>query len=265
MHPENHWTHRLFVENAELYLPFLEQARERAPREVGLVADLFAQCGVPEGGKLLDVACGIGRHSVPLAKLGYGVTGVDISPLYIQKAQEAACLEGAEADFLVGDMLDVGHLVEGRAPFDAIISMFTSHSYYGREGDLSMFRQLRSLASPDAVLVILTANQDWIVRNFSEESAEESGRMRILQHRNLDMEKGTIHNDWEFYEGHNDSLKLRLKLEMSHKLYSLHELTALLEESGWHYLRSLGAQEADGDEIGPVTLDSNAMWVVARA
>ena len=39
---ENHWTHRLFVENAELYLPFLEQARERAPGEIALVADLFA-------------------------------------------------------------------------------------------------------------------------------------------------------------------------------------------------------------------------------
>ena len=52
---------------------------------------------------------------------------------------------------------------------------------------------------------------------------------------------------------------------MDHRLYSLHELMALLEESGWRYLRSLGKQGADGDEMGPVTLESNAMWVVARA
>ncbi len=45
--PEVHWTRKLFVENAELYLPFLEQAREHAPQEVEALSGLFTEFGVP--------------------------------------------------------------------------------------------------------------------------------------------------------------------------------------------------------------------------
>ena len=136
---QTHWTHRLFVDNAHLYLPFLEQARGRAEQEVNALSALFAECGVPNNGRVLDVACGIGRHSVPLAKRGYRVTGIDISPLYIDKAGEYATNEAVNARFMVGDALDVGKLLSEEPPFDACINMFTSHSYYGRQGDVTMF------------------------------------------------------------------------------------------------------------------------------
>jgi cyclopropane fatty-acyl-phospholipid synthase-like methyltransferase len=62
---ETHWTQRLFVENAELYLPFLELARDRAKGEVSALAGLLDRSGVPTGARVLDVACGIGGHAVP--------------------------------------------------------------------------------------------------------------------------------------------------------------------------------------------------------
>jgi 2-polyprenyl-3-methyl-5-hydroxy-6-metoxy-1,4-benzoquinol methylase len=40
--------------------------------------------------KILDLSCGIGRHSIPLAKKGYKILGYDISSLYLQKAREWA-------------------------------------------------------------------------------------------------------------------------------------------------------------------------------
>ncbi len=120
------------MENAELYLPFLEQAKERATDEINALARIFNENDVPEGGSVLDLACGIGRHSVPLARLGYRVVGVDLSPLYVEKAGEYAAGEDVEAVFIEGDMLQVPGSLEEYASFDAIISMFTSHSYYGR-------------------------------------------------------------------------------------------------------------------------------------
>ena len=98
-----HWTRKLFVENARLYLPFLEHGKERADGEVDALTRLFAEFGVPDGGRVLDLACGVGRHSVPLAKRGYEVTGVDISPLFIEKAREYAASEGVDARFEVGE------------------------------------------------------------------------------------------------------------------------------------------------------------------
>ena len=58
---------------------------------------------------------------------------------------------------------------------------------------------------------------------------------------------------------------LRLKIEMDHRLYSLHELRALLEEAGWGYLRGLGMTTPDQVHLEALTYDSKFMWVAARA
>lgn len=261
----SHWTHKLFVENAELYLPFLRDAQALAPVEVGALESLFSAYGLPKGGKVLDVACGIGRHCVPLARRGYQVTGVDISPMFLDEARTYAASSGVEPTFIEGDMLNMAELVKDEAPFDGFINMFTSHSYYGREGDLNMFRQLHDIASRGAVLVVLTANRDWIVRNFLPEGVEKAGDVRILEMRTLDLESSTILNKWEFYESSNESLRLRLSVEMDHRLYSLHELKDLLEEAGWTYLKGLGRKQGEDFQLEPLTMDSNVMWVVARA
>ena len=39
---------------------------------------------------MLDLACGFGRHSLEFAKRGYDVTGIDITPVYIDYANEQA-------------------------------------------------------------------------------------------------------------------------------------------------------------------------------
>ena len=262
---KSHWTHKLFVENAELYLPFLEQAKERALDETNALSRIFDENDVPGDGSVLDMACGIGRHSVPIAGLGYRVTGVDISPLYVEKAREYAAREGVEAHFVEGDMLDVPGSLEKQAPFDAVISMFTSHSYYGREGDLRTFSRLRRLASESGLLVVLTANGDWIRRHFQEEGLETATPMRILQQRRLDESSSTLFNTWHFFEGQEADMKHRLTLDMEHRLYTIDELAELLEEAGWRFLYSLGRQPGDEFRLGPLGEDCNTMWLVARA
>jgi SAM-dependent methyltransferase len=265
--PENqtiHWTHRLFVEHPELYLPFLESARERATSEVDAIAGIFSELGVPEKGKVLDVACGIGRHSVLLAQRGYQVTGVDLSPLFIYEANKSAQAVGVPMNFVLGDARAVETLVKDCAPFDAVINMFTSNGYYGRNTDLDMFSQLRRLAAPDAVLVVLTVNRDWLVRNFEPEGIDIAGPIRIWQQRRFDLETSSVLNHWEFYEGQGENLKLRLSLDMDHRVYSLHELKALLEEAGWRYLLSFGSERGTEVKLGEPTLDSQNMWVVMQ-
>jgi len=265
---KKHWTHKLFVENAELYLPFLEQGKERALHEAIVLSQLLEEQGVRPNSKLLDVACGIGRHAVLMAQRGYQVSGLDISLLYVEKAQEYASSQGVDVDFQCGDVLQVASHLGDAAPFDAIVNMFTSHSYYGWDGDLTTFRQLRELASDNAVLVILTSNRDAIVRKFTPEAMDKAGDVRILQLRSLDLETSTMHNEWEFFEGQNESLKLSLSIHMEHRLYSLHDMKRLLEEAGWTYVKAMGQSDEAGDEAGgliPLTIDSNIMWVVARA
>ena len=46
--------------------------------------------GCPDGGDLLDVACGFGRHAVPLARAGFRVVGVDRSEALLEEARRRA-------------------------------------------------------------------------------------------------------------------------------------------------------------------------------
>lgn len=52
----------------------------------------------------LDIGCGNGYFTRALIKAGYSVTGVDISPQMLDKAQQLALKEGVRAEFLLGDI-----------------------------------------------------------------------------------------------------------------------------------------------------------------
>ncbi|HAL48751.1 MAG: class I SAM-dependent methyltransferase [SAR202 cluster bacterium] len=262
---ETHWTNRLMIDYAELYLPFLEAARARAEAEVATVVRLLSEHGAAPGSRLLDAPCGIGRHAIPLAKLGYEVTGLDLSPLFVQAAVREAEQAGLDSTFVVGDAQRIDEVLADAEPFDAVVNLFTSHGYYGKEGDLTMFRGYRRLVRDGAVFVIQTVNRDWVVRNFEPEGLDKAGDIRIIQRRSFDFENSTIDNTWDFYEGGGENIKHRLGITMAHRVYSLHELVEVVEESGWEYLGGYSVEDGSLAELVPLSFDSPAMWLVARA
>lgn len=69
--------------------------------------------------KILDLACGFGRHSLALARRGFDVTGVDITPDYVRFASETAGEEGLSARFFCADIRDVCY----EQAFDVILNM----------------------------------------------------------------------------------------------------------------------------------------------
>ena len=69
--------------------------------------------------KILDLACGFGRHSLELARRGFDVTGVDITPDYVNYANEQAKKENLNARFICSDIRDVSFENE----FDVVLNM----------------------------------------------------------------------------------------------------------------------------------------------
>ena len=69
--------------------------------------------------KVLDLACGFGRHSLELARRGFDVTGVDITPAYINYANEQAQKENLNAHFICSDIREVSFEDE----FDVVLNM----------------------------------------------------------------------------------------------------------------------------------------------
>ena len=258
---DSHWTHRLFVDNAHLYLPFLEAASPRAEAEVGVIVDQFNELGIPPDARVLDAGCDIGRHSVPLASRGYEVTGFDLSPLYLEEARREAEAAGVNLRLIRGDTRELGRHLRDEAPFQAVVNMFTSHGYYREDADLRFFRDLHSLAVPGAALVIETLNRDYILRNFQPVGIVEAGGIEQHDHRRLNLETSCLENIWTFYEKSRDGLRLRLRLEFELRMYSLHEMRELLARAGWKPVSSF---TWDGERTSAVGPDSFRMWVVAR-
>ena len=69
--------------------------------------------------KILDLACGFGRHSLEFARRGFVVTGVDITPAYIEYATEQAKKENLNARFICSDIREVTFDNE----FDVVLNM----------------------------------------------------------------------------------------------------------------------------------------------
>jgi len=66
---ERHRTDQMFVDHSQLFLKFLEAALPRAPQEAENVHKLPQKHQIAAGSRLLDLSCGIGRHSVELARI----------------------------------------------------------------------------------------------------------------------------------------------------------------------------------------------------
>ena len=69
--------------------------------------------------RILDLACGFGRHSLALAERGYRVIGVDITKAYIDDALSSARKRGLAVDFLQADIRDLTY----REEFDIVLNL----------------------------------------------------------------------------------------------------------------------------------------------
>lgn len=84
-------------------------------------AEFVRRLGFTPGTGVLDVACGTGNLSLPAARTGADVTGVDIATNLLEQARALAAAEGLAARFDEGD---AEKLPYPDASFDAVISMF---------------------------------------------------------------------------------------------------------------------------------------------
>ena len=183
-----HWTRALFVKQPDLYLPFFEELKERGVREARGVARLFRREGVGPGSRLLDLGCGIGRHAVPLARLGYEIVGLDLSLRYLDLARRYARAQGVarRTQFVRGDFRNLASTLKSLGPFDGIHSGWTSIGYYGRLVDRKALAAVRRSTRPGGLLVLWLTNKDWVLQHFQARSWSRTGGTVLLEDRSFD-------------------------------------------------------------------------------
>ncbi len=210
---------------------FNEERRTKAPGEVEQILSLL---GSPTNGALLDLGCGIGRHSLEFARRGHRVTSVDRTRRYLDVASRAADEQKLNVEWVESDMR------EFRRPesFDVAVNLFTSFGYFDKDADeRRVVENVFASLKPGGRFVLDIMPKEVLTRIFRERDWHEEPDGTIL------LEERKVTDDWALLElrwiilrdGRQREHRFRLRL------YSAAELKTLLSGAGFGAIRAFGS------------------------
>jgi len=232
----SHWTEELFIDHPELFLKDLEERVSIASNEVNFLLKYLDDEGFKPH-RILDLNCGIGRHSIELGKRGINVLGTDLSPYYIQIAKNRAKNQKVadKVHFKVADMRKIASALAGQQ-FDGIVNLYTSFGFYDEETNADILRQCLSLVRPNGFFALDIMNRDWIVRNFQPRGFTRHDKLIILEDRTFDPTTSRMKSIWTCLIQKDDkNFILKKQVTIDHRLWSLHELIDTFQKNGWTF------------------------------
>ena len=252
-----HWTEEMFVEGAAHYAPELEAAADRGAEEAASLLDLLAAEHDRDPDTALDVACGVGRHAVPLAERGVKTTGFDISPEFVERARERAADADVTADtrFLEGDYRDPP--VSG--PFDLAVCLFTAVGYYDADTDRRVFEHIRERIADGGAFVVDVMNREGLLSRFESTHVYEFGNYFGTEQRDYDSDTATLDVTRELFERVGDGFNHLATFDYNVRVYAPVELRAMLRDAGFSRIDTYGGYDGSALEH-----DSGHVLAVAR-
>jgi len=200
--------------------------------------------------KILDLACGFGRHANRLALMGYDVTGIDLTPGFLEIARRDAAEMGVQVDYHQGDMRQL----DFEAQFDRALLLFTAFGYFDDQGNLEVLRRIARALKPGGRLVFDSINRDSFLKRMLPFIVTEKDGNLMIDRSSFDCETGrTTNRRIVLRDG------LRRDKPFSVRLYNPNELRTLLPLAGLEPTGFYG--DWDGT---PLTSESRRMIVIAK-
>ncbi|MBT4485384.1 MAG: class I SAM-dependent methyltransferase [Candidatus Latescibacteria bacterium] len=204
--------------------------QKNTKKEVSFIRSIFK---LNRGTKLLDVACGYGRHLVPLIESGIDVVGCDLSQFMLKKSATRLKENGKKKQKLI---LCDNRALPFRHTFDFACNMFNSFGYFEREDD--NFKVLKSIAQalkPGGLFLLDLLNRDFFLHSFHQKDWFENNGAFILEKKWFDSVNNRSEIDVTVLDKHGKRM-----YHHSIRLYSYTELTMLLEAAGFTILSVFG-------------------------
>jgi ubiquinone/menaquinone biosynthesis C-methylase UbiE len=239
------WYEESFGE--DYLLVYKHRSQEDAFREVEKMIEWLK----PDPSSLiLDLCCGMGRHTIAFAKKGYPVIGLDLSKRLLLEANRRAELAKLAVPFVHGDMR---HLPFVEESFAVVVNLFTSFGYF--EEDLSnqlVLSEMARVLKKNGVFCIDYLNRDYVIRHLVPESER--------------MENGVFIREKRWIEGDYVYKRIWVQKEKEErtywervKMYSPDRFVAMLQQQG------LRPEQFFGDFTGtPFHKDCPRFIVVGR-
>jgi SAM-dependent methyltransferase len=185
--------------------------------------------------RILDLACGSGRHALELRRRGFGVVGVDISPELIEIARGEAAAADLEVEFVLADLRDLSYEDE----FDLVLNLndgaigYLESDEENRRAFATIARALRPGGRNLAQLPnILYAREHLPQRSW----IPASSMVELVEHR---WNKGEQRLEGLMVAAHFGQVLDGLEgIEFTQRLYTVEELREIYASVGMELLRS---------------------------
>jgi len=190
---------------------------------------------------IIDIGCGTGNHSIRLSKLGYEMTGVDISPSMLKIAKEKT--KKTKIRFTLGDMTRLEKVIPKGQKFDAAICLgLVTHSLITNKDVIAFFNGLHKILKRNSLFVFNARNAKKIKEEYLNTLRlehminEEKLQLIILAHNTRDPKDPNI-IIWRpiYLVKENNRVDLRIR---EHKLrwFEFSALQRMITESGFEIL-----------------------------
>ncbi len=242
------WYEEYFVDH---HLATLAHVTPHATRrEASFVLESLA---APEGGDLLDIGCGPGRHALELAAGGYRLVGVDFSLPYLVRAADEAQRRGVAVSFVHADMRSLAF----RSQFDGAYCLGGSFGFFDEDGNRRALESAMHALRPGGRLLLEALNRDYVAHDLPGRAWFEGDGCAVLDEIdfNFSTSRAEIQRSIVFDDGR------QVTAELSIRLYSLHELHRLLEQVGFRVIELSGHFATRGRFLGP---DSRSLLLLVE-
>lgn len=229
---ENKW-YKDFFEKYYLSIYFKKEAFKNTQEEVKFIIKTL---NLPKGAKILDLACGQGRHTIGLAKRGYEVIGLDLNNDLLNVAKKDAKKEKVKLRLIQGDMR--GKFFKNE--FDAVINLFSSFGYFENEQEnIKVLENINKSLKSNGKFLIDLLNKKWFLRKFhsTKRTWFKIKNDYILEENYFDKKMKAWIRNISIISSKNSKIK-RTKTFM--RLYDFSEIKDKLEKIGFKILRIYG-------------------------
>ncbi len=214
---------------------------ERTLAEVDGIVSLL---DLEAGARILDLACGHGRHAIALARRGFDVTGFDLSEVLLDRAKTDAQTQQATVRWVRGDMRELPFEDE----FDAVINLFTAFGYFeDPQDDFETLRGIREALKLGGRFLLEAVHRDGLPARFQPQTVERTSNGTIVsRERAWDLARNLIAEDVTVIRPDGT----RTEYTTSVRVRSLHELLALAREAGLEATACYGGLDGSALHLG---------------
>ena len=199
---------------------------------------LMELCGVPSRGRCVECACGTGGLTLPLRKMGYQMTGVDLSEDMLAAAMEKARAAGLTVPFVKQDMCALA--VTRKT--DCVLATCDGVNYLASpDRARAFFAAAYAALKPGGALIFDVSTPDKLSGTLGSHTLfSDDEAVSYIWRNRYDEKTACVHLDLSLFVRRADGAYDRLEESQVQRAHSRQELRAWLREAGFGQIRFFG-------------------------